>query len=66
MCIFTQYALPYYNQAGQLGRVLDLEGYSRFCTELFWPQAEHTYTLELHRLRLIEEISKWARSYLPT
>lgn len=60
LSIFTQYALRYYNRAGQLGRILDVNGYPQFCTELFWPQAEHTYRVELHRRRLIEEIKVWA------
>ena len=64
LSVFTQYALRYYNQAGQLGRVLGLEGYHQFCTELFWPQAEHTYTLELHRRRLIHAIKTWASGCL--
>ena len=62
--VFTQNALGYYNQTGQLGRVLGVDGYQQFATELFWPQAEHTYTLELHRHRLIEEIKNWAGGYL--
>ena len=64
LSVFTQAALQYYNQAGQLGRVLGVDGYEQFCTELFWPQAEHTYTLELHRRRLIEEIKTWAGDYI--
>ena len=64
LSVFTQYALRYYNQAGQLGRVLGVDGYQQFCTELFWPQAEHTYTLDLHRRRLIEAIRTWAGGYL--
>jgi pimeloyl-ACP methyl ester carboxylesterase len=63
LSVFTQYALPYYNQAGQLGRVVGVEGYQQFGTEVFWPQTEHTYTLELHRHRLIEEIKTWAGGY---
>jgi len=66
MSVFTSSALDYYNQAGQLGRVLGIEGYQQFCTELFWPQAEHTYTLELHRRRLIDTIKIWAGGFLPT
>jgi len=54
LSVFTQYALRYYNQAGQLGRVVGVNGYQQFSTEVFWPQAEHTYALELHRRRLIE------------
>ena len=64
LSVFTRAALEYYNQAGQLGRVLGVDGYQQFCTELFWPQAEHTYTLELHRRRLIEEIKTWAGDYI--
>ncbi len=65
LSVFTQYAhLQYYNQAGQLGRVVGVEGYHQFCTELFWPQAEHTYTLDLHRRRLMEEIKNWAGGYI--
>ena len=64
LSVFTQYALEFYNQAGQLGRVLGVEGYERFCTELFWPQAEHTYTLDLHRRRLTELIRTWAGGFI--
>jgi Serine aminopeptidase, S33 len=64
MSVFTRGALEYYNQTGQLGRVLGVEGYQQFCTEVFWPQAEHTFALEPHRRRLIEEIKTWARNYV--
>jgi pimeloyl-ACP methyl ester carboxylesterase len=64
LSVFTQYARPYYNQAGQLDRALDVEGYRQYCTELFWPQAEHTFPLELHRRRLVEEIMAWAGGYI--
>ena len=64
LSVFTQYALQYYNRTGQLGRVLDVEGYRHFCTERFWPQAEHTYSLESHRRRLIDEVKTWAAGYL--
>jgi hypothetical protein len=64
MSVFTRGALEYYNQTGQLGRVLGVEGYQQFCTEVFWPQAEHTFVLEPHRRRLIEEIKTWAAGYI--
>jgi len=64
LSVFTQYATQYYNQLGQLGRTLDVVGYQRFCTEIFWPQMAHSYTLELHRRRLIEEIKNWAGGYI--
>ncbi len=65
LSVFTQYAYHnYYNQTGQLGRVVGVGGYQQFCTELFWPNVDHTYPLELHRLRLIEEIKTWAGGYI--
>lgn len=64
LSVFTQYALQYYNQVGQLGRVLNVEGYQQFCTELFWPQAQHTYPLELHRRQLIDQIKTWAGGFM--
>jgi hypothetical protein len=64
LSIFTNYALSYYNQTGQMDRVLSVEGYHKFCTELFWPDVEHTYPLEVHRLRLIKTIKSWASDYL--
>jgi hypothetical protein len=64
LSVFTNSALEYYNQAGQLGRILDLEGYQQFCTELFWPQVQHTFPLYVHRRRLIEEIKTWAGYYV--
>jgi pimeloyl-ACP methyl ester carboxylesterase len=66
LSIFTHYALGYYNLRGQLGRFLRVNGYQHFCTELFWPEVEHTYTLELHRRRLMEEIKNWAGVYIRT
>ena len=64
LAVFTRYALRYYNQLGQLGRILGVDGYQRFCSELFWPQVEHTYRLDIHRHRLIEEIKNWAGGYI--
>jgi len=65
LSVFTQYALHnYYNQRGQLARVVGVEGYSRFCTELYWPEVEHTYDVDAHRRRLIEEVKTWAAGYI--
>src|SRR5262245_14443726 len=64
MSVFTRSALEYYNQTGQLGRVVGVEGYQQFCTEMFWPQAEHTFTLEPHQRRLIEVVKTWAAGYI--
>jgi pimeloyl-ACP methyl ester carboxylesterase len=62
--VFTQNALEYYNQVGQLERVLGVDGYQQFCTELFWPQAGHTFELELHRRQLIDAVKAWAGGWL--
>jgi hypothetical protein len=65
LSVFTQYALHnYYDRRGQLARVVGVDGYQDFCTELFWPQAEHTFMLEVHRRQLIEKVKDWAASYI--
>jgi hypothetical protein len=64
LSVFTENALEYYNQLGQMERVLGVDGYQQFCTELFWPQAGHTFGLELHRRRLIEAIKTWAGGFI--
>jgi hypothetical protein len=64
LAVFTQYALhSYYNQRGQLAQYVGVDGYDRYCTELFWPHAEHTYPLEIHRRRIIEAIKAWAAGF---
>ena len=62
--MFTSYAEEYYNQRGQMGRVLGLDDYQDYCTEHYWSGASHTYSLELHRAKLIEEIKTWAAGYI--
>ena len=64
LSVFTEYAHGYYNQSGQLGRVIGTNGYLQYCTELYWPDAHHTYWLEQHRRRLIDEIKTWAGNYI--
>jgi len=64
LSVFTQAAFQtYYVQTGQLGRVIKVEGYEAFCTELFWPEATHLYLLEVHRRRIIDEVKAWAVGY---
>jgi pimeloyl-ACP methyl ester carboxylesterase len=65
LSIFTYGALRYYSRQGQLGRALGVKDYREFCTELFWPNTDHTYRLELHRQRLIDEIKAWACNFIP-
>ena len=64
LSVFTSYASVYLNQAGQLNRVLRVQGFKRFCTALFWPGADHPLTLELHRAQLIEAVRVWAEPWL--
>lgn len=65
LSVFTQHALhDYYNRRGQLARVAGVDGYWRFCTELFWPEAWHTFDLDAHQRRLIEEVKTWAAGYI--
>jgi hypothetical protein len=64
LSVFTRWATRYYNQAGQLERVLDLRDYQRHCTELFWRDVEHTYTLDVQRRRLMEVARNWATGYV--
>ena len=62
LSIFTRYSLGYYNKVGQLGRSLGVNGYEQFCTELFWPNVDHTYSLELHRRRLAQVVKSWTEA----
>lgn len=64
LSLFTGYAEEYYNQVGQMARVLELNDNQQFCIELFWPDASHTLSLELHRSRLIEAVKTWAAGYI--
>ncbi len=64
LSMFTAAQFRITTRAGQMGRSLGVEDYQRYCTELFWPQADHTYTLELHRRSLMEEIKTWAGGYI--
>ncbi len=65
LSVFTQHAFHgYYDRFGQLERAVAVENYARFCTELFWPDVEHTYMLDVHRRRLIEEVTRWAAGFL--
>ncbi len=62
--VFTSQALEFYNRTGQLGQVLKVEGYRDFCVECFWPEVEHTFSLEVHRRKLVAEIKTWAGGFI--
>jgi pimeloyl-ACP methyl ester carboxylesterase len=60
LSIFTRYALSYYNEPGQLQRSLEIPAASAVCDEILWRDVEHTYTLEMHRERVIKAVVDWA------
>ena len=60
LSVFTDYAVRYYNSLGQLQRVLGVQGYAQYCTELFWLDTAHTFELDVHRRRLIAVVRNWA------
>ncbi len=64
LSVFSEYALRYYNQPGQLARVLDVEGYGSYCTEVLWQETEHIYPLDVHRRRLMEVVRTWADGFV--
>lgn len=54
----------YCKRLGQLGRTNHLPGYEQYCTERFFPTAGHTFDVEQHRRRLMDEVKEWAVGYL--
>lgn len=66
LAVFTQDAVKYYNKQGQLKSVLDVDGFDATATELFWPETQHTWQLSIHRRRLIDAITQWARERFGT
>jgi hypothetical protein len=54
--VFTDYAAGYYDRPGRLGDVLGLTGHPAQCIELHWPDADHTFSLEVHRMRLTDPL----------
>jgi len=63
LSVFTEYALRYYNQPGQMARMAGLKVTDTFCTEVLWPETEHIYPLDLHRRRLIDLARTWADGF---
>ncbi len=64
LAVFTSQALPCYNQHGQLVRALNIPGLSSCCEEVFWPEAEHLYPVQVHRDRLVRNIASWGEQHL--
>jgi hypothetical protein len=63
LSVFSEYALRYYNQPGQLARVANLGDADDLCTEVLWPETEHIYPLDIHRRRLMELVRTWAAGF---
>jgi pimeloyl-ACP methyl ester carboxylesterase len=59
LSIFTRYAMHYYNCQGQMQAIALPHGPNEISSEIFWPDVAHTYSLEIHRLRLIDAITTW-------
>lgn len=60
LAIFTSHGAEKYNQEGQFARALNINGLSECCEEVFWPQVEHLFPVQVHRERLIEKIHSWS------
>lgn len=64
LAVFTREELDFYNQAGQFARTAGVPGLERICTELFWPDVDHTYPVSAHRTRLLTTVEGWAKANL--
>ena len=65
LAFFSSFATKYYNEEGQFGRSMRMEGLERICEEVFWPRAEHLYSVQIQRDRLINKIAEWGKGNLP-
>lgn len=65
LAFFSSYSTKYYNQEGQFARSISMEGLEKICEEVYWPQVEHLYSVQIHRDRLIDRIVKWGKDSLP-
>ena len=61
LSIFSSGFYPY-NHDGQLTRFLAPDIDTHGLREVYFPEADHTYTLILHRQRLVETIADWVAS----
>ena len=64
LAVFTSQASRNYNQRGQFARAINIPGLAPCCEEIYWPLVKHLYPLDVHRNRLIAEISRWAGDHL--
>lgn len=59
LTIFTGFALSYYNKQGQFVLGMNYTGLESVCDEFFFPNAQHVFTVQAHRDRLINAIYEW-------
>jgi hypothetical protein len=64
LAIFTSHATAYYNQKGQFCRSLGITGLEQICDEIFWPNVQHIFPVQVHRDRLLAAISNWCEVHL--
>jgi pimeloyl-ACP methyl ester carboxylesterase len=65
LCVFTDAARWYYNYKGQLKDCLHLDPGDRQVSEVYLPQAKHTYPLLEDREQLLDAICSWVRDEFP-
>jgi pimeloyl-ACP methyl ester carboxylesterase len=63
LMFFTRYADDYYNREGQFVKSLGVPGLRKICREHYWPDAQHLYSVEAHRQRLLSVIEGWATDH---
>jgi pimeloyl-ACP methyl ester carboxylesterase len=61
LCVFTSAARWYYNYKGQLKDCLSLDPSNTQVTEVYLPQAKHTYPLTGDREQLLNAICSWVK-----
>jgi hypothetical protein len=66
LVIFTSQAVERYNREGQFARAMDIAKFDQCCEEVFWPQVEHLFPVQVHRDRLLEKIRDWAQRQFNT
>jgi len=60
LAVFTSQTLYHYNKLGQFASAMGIAGVEPIIEEVFWPNAKHIYSIEVHRNRLIETVTDWA------
>ena len=64
LAVFTSQTLYHYNKLGQFTSAMGIKGLEPVIEEVFWPNAKHIFSIEVHRQRLISTITDWANKQL--